>query len=547
MKHPVKRDAIKENWLDKSIRAVAPRMAQKRMQARYTMAVADAYLGGATGRRGTSEWDTAKGSHDSMVSQTQYDYLRNRSSDLYRNSPIATGAVNTVITNVVGGGLKLRPKIDREFLNMGDDQAEEFESNIEREWDLFANSTECDLQRTMTFGEIQEVVMRSVYLKGDVFCPLPRVSRVGSPYSLKIQIVDADRVTNENFMPNSPFMVNGIEKNEITGAPEAYYVLNINPQSNMMLGSEGREWKRLESYNRKTGLRNVLHLYRSLYPEQSRGIPALAPVIESLKMIDKYSEAEVMAAVVSAMFTVFVKTETGDLGLNPMEPTTETGATTSDDSIKLASGAVVGLAPDESIEIANPQRPNRQFDAFVQSVLRQIGVALELPFEYLTKHFTSSYSASRVSIMEAWRFFMNRRRWLASSFCSRVYEVWFYEAVALGRIKAPGFYRSPRIRRAYLKSDWIGPARGHIDELKEIQAVEKRISLGISTHTQETIEQNGGDWRLNQKKLKSEQDLKSSMSSIEPEPEGQEEGLEEGDIIETQTNNEEQEIEDETA
>ena len=524
----VNKSKVKSNWMDKAIGFVAPEKAAQRMKARYTMALAEAYLGSSTGRRGTSEWSTAKGSPDAMITQTQFDVLRNRAMDLYRNAPIAAGAINTIITNVVGGGLKLRPMLDRKKLNIDDEKAEELEYNIACEWDLFANNTECDIQRTLNFGEIQEVVMRSVFAKGDVFVSLPRISRSGSPYSLKMQLIDADRVTNENFAMNTPTMINGIEKKQETGEPVAYHVVNMNPQSSLMLNPEGRKWARLEAYNTKNNLRNVIHLYRTLFPEQSRGVPVFAPVIEHLKMLDRYSEAEIMAAVVSSLFTVFVKTESGDGLINPMEPTSETGGSTADDTQKLAAGAMVGLAPDESIEIANPQRPNRNFDMFVQSVLRQIGVALELPFEYLIKHFTSSYSASRVSIMEAWRFFMNRRRWLARSFCDRVYEVWFYEAVALGRIKAPSFFRSPLLRRAYLRADWIGPARGHIDELKEIQAAEKRINLGITTHTQETIEQNGGDWISNQLKLKMEQELKGG-SSVNPEPDGRVEESEEGE------------------
>ena len=147
---------------------------------------------------------------------------------------------------------------------------------------------------------------------------------------------------------------------------------------------------------------------------------------------------------------------------------------------------------------------------------------------------------------------MNRRNWLANSFCARVYEVWFYEAVASGRIKAPGFFRSACVRRAWLKADWIGPARGHIDEMKEIQAAEKRIALGITTHTQETIEQNGGEWKSNVKRLKIELALKGT-SSLEPAPDGQEEdpkapeAPEEKDDSGDDTNTDEpQESEDET-
>jgi lambda family phage portal protein len=257
-----------------------------------------------------------------------------------------------------------------------------------------------------------------------------------------------------------------------------------------------RSWRVVPAFGR-TGRRNVIHLFKTLRPGQSRGVPYLAPVIEPLKQLDRYTEAEIMAAVVSGMFTVFVKSETGGTGLSPMEPANEVGGSLGDDDFKLASGAILNLAKGEEIQTANPTRPNAGFDPFIMAVLRQIGVALELPFEVLVKHFTASYSAARAALLEAWRFFRTRREWLAANFCQTVYENWMDEAVALGRIKAPGYFADSLIRKAYLGSDWIGDAQGQIDPVKEISAAEKRIQLGVSTVTEETAAITGGDFERN--------------------------------------------------
>ena len=215
-------------------------------------------------------------------------------------------------------------------------------------------------------------------------------------------------------------------------------------------------------WNAETGFRQVIHLYRVLRPGQTRGVPYLAPVIESLKQLGNYTDAEIMAAVVSSCFTVFVKTPQGDSELLPMAGNLD-GSVMNDNAYKLGNGAIIGLAEGEDIHTVNPGRPNAQFDPFVQSILRQIGVALELPFEVLIKHFTASYSAARAALLEAWRFFMARREWLAQNFCQVVYETWVYEAVCLGRIQAPGFINGdPAIRAAYTGAHWIGP---HPDKL----------------------------------------------------------------------------------
>jgi lambda family phage portal protein len=198
--------------------------------------------------------------------------------------------------------------------------------------------------------------------------------------------------------------------------------------------------------------------------------------------------------VVSTFFTVFVKSQSGQ-GIAPME--TSNGTTDSADgkNVEMSSGGIVDLAANEDVSFADPSAPNPNYDAFVQAMTQQIGMALEIPYEVLTRRFNSSYSASKAALLEAWRFFMTRRKWLADALCRPVYELWLDEAVARGRIVAPGYLSGdPLVRAAWLGSEWVGPARGDIDEVKQIEAAERRIALGISTRARETTAITGGDY-----------------------------------------------------
>ena len=71
-----------------------------------------------------------------------------------------------------------------------------------------------------------------------------------------------------------------------------------------------------------------------------------------------------------------------------------------------------------------------------------------------------------------------------------MYQLWLEEQVAMGFIEAPGFYEN---RYAWCRAKWIWPGRGWIDPVKEVQATEKRLVLGISTLAAECAEQ-GEDW-----------------------------------------------------
>lgn len=491
---------IEENIIDRAVRFVNPVRANQRFRARAMQALSGAYLGARYDRRQTMSWTTSRGDADS---DTLYDLptLRQRSRDLVRNAPLATGAINTVSTHVVGTGLKLQSHIDRAILNLTDEDADEWEANTEREFKLWAESQDCDSARTLTFAEHQELAFRQCLENGDHFIILPRIPRKDNPYSLTLQHIESDRIINEKNQGDTAILTAGVEKDEY-GAPITYHICNQHPGSRF--GLSNRTWTKVPAYGANTNLRNIIHLYKIIRAGQTRGVPYLAPVIETIKQIDKYTEAEVMAAVVSAMLTIFVKSETGDIDLAPMEPTDETKAKDTDSDIKLASGAVIGLAPGESIETVNPLRPNTGFDPFIMSILRQVGVALELPFEVLVKHFTASYSASRAALMEAWRFFRSRRQWLARHFCQEIYEIWLYEAIAIGRISAPGFFSDPLIRKAYCGSSWIGDAPIQIDPEKEINAAKQRIAVGLSTVDEETAFITGGDFETNYPRIRKE-------------------------------------------
>ena len=506
---------IQETAFDRAINRVAPSIGARRLRSRITLAIAGQWYGASTSRRSLSEWKPSGGSPDADI-LFDLPMLRERSRDLERNNPLAGGAINTTVTNVVGTGLRLQSRIDRDILSMDETKADALENMIQAEWRLFFDTIEIDAARTLTGQAMADMVMRQVLLNGDVFVNMPRFSRPGSPYSLKLQLIEADRICNENNAIDSDELAGGIRRDTTTGAPIEYHVLRQHPGA-IQRNEKSMTWNTFPAFGARTGLRTMLHIFRPTRPGQSRGVPYLSPVIEPLKQLGRYTQAEVDAAVVASFFTVFVKTEIGQNFLDTSDSMTPSTADVS--GIKLSPAAIVGLGKNQSIELADPKRPNTAFDPFVMAVLRQVGVALELPFEILIKHFTSSYSAARAALLDAWKFFAVRRAWLAREFYQAVYEVWMYEAVASGRIPAPGYLTNPLIRMAYLGSQWIGPSPGQIDPVKEVAAAEKRIDLCLSTREEETAALTGGSFEQNASQIKKERAiLKDIGISLEQKP-----------------------------
>ncbi len=308
---------IKPNFVDRVIGYFDPVRAYRRQRARTFQALTGAYTGALLSRRTLRSWAITPQDADSAL-LPDLQVLRERSRDLVRNNPLGTGAINTAVTNVVGSGLKLQARPDREVLNMTDEEADLWEANVEREFRMWStNAKYCDVRKTLSFVDQQDLVFRQTLENGDVFTLMAREQAGDFPYTLRLQIIEADRVCNSNLAKDTETLCGGVEK-ETSGAPKNYHIMDQHP-GNWIYGTRSYTWKIISAFGEKSGLRNVIHNFRTLRPGQTRGVPWLAPVIETIKQLGRYTEAEVMGAVVSALFTVFIKTESGLSTLGPMQ------------------------------------------------------------------------------------------------------------------------------------------------------------------------------------------------------------------------------------
>jgi lambda family phage portal protein len=481
----------------------------KKIQSQAAMALSGGYNSGSLSRPALRNWTPYAGDANS---DAIYDLvtIRSRTRDLSRNAPIGGAAINTAVTNVIGTGLSMQCNPDAKFLGWSDDQAAEWKREVEAEYQLWCCSHDCDATRTMNFYGLQSLALRSMLESGDVLSLTPSIKRSG-PYSLAIQLVEADRLSNKSYAANTDRKIEGVTLDD-NGAAIKYDISDKHPGA---INRTLMKWTEINAYG-KNGRRNVLHLFDRKRPGQVRGIPYLSPVVEHLKQLARYSEAELQAAVVAAALAVFVKMDAdafetlfdGDSAEKYLKSATSWNGGVQTDLD--GPGKAVNLLPGESIEVPDLGRPNANFDPFFLSMVKQIGPALEIPYEVLLKHFSSSYSASRAALLDFWRFVRVRRDFMATYFCEPIKELWFEEAVSLGRISAPGFFADARIRQAYTRVSWIGDSQGSIDPEKEVNAAEKRINLGISTREKESVAYDGGDWEANHKQLAKEHGMRET-------------------------------------
>lgn len=474
---------------------------------------------GASYKKGSlAAWNPIRSSPTSDI-DVNLNTLRGRSADLVMGTPVAASAINTSRTNVIGSGLKLSPRPKYKLLGITAEEAEEWAKTTKEEFDLWASSKICDIQKKNNWYDMQDIAYQCYLIDGDSFAafkyrePIP-----GMPYALRLQVFEASRVCNPGVQSMmgaiSPWMVivknpqngnriiNGVEIDN-DGAVTAYWVCNKYPYDPTNT-TQLPEWQRVDAFGKQTGQPNILQICHDERPEQYRGVPYLAPVIEVIKQVGRYSDAELTSAIIKSFFSVFFKeTYAGTNGQFPITEALNSYEKVSLDpnTFELGPGAMNILPPGYDVTSMDPQRSLSTFEPFTKELIKQIGAAIEQPYEVLMKSFNSSYTASRAALLQAWATFKTRRVWFARDFCQPSYETWLAESITIGRIKAPGYFEDPLIRKAWSNAEWYGPVMGVLDPVKEVQGAALRVYHGFSTREKEAAEMTGTSWNENVERL----------------------------------------------
>ena len=469
---------------------------QERNSSPYDFQMA-AHNGAATDDPTLSSWTPVIGSPDADL-LPELDTLVARSRDMARNNGLASGLIQTLRDNIVGSIMRL--SANPNWRALGRDQAwqHEWMHQVESQFQTWADSTECDAARSLNLIGLTLQALGGAMLNGDAVAIPLWLNRPGDRWRSKLMLIEADRLSTPYGQERNPNIRGGVEIDR-HGMPVAYHIRKTHPGDwpYAAMSGEWAQWERIPAFTR-WGRRRVIHLHDKERTGQSRGKPIFAAVMKEFNMLGKYEATELQAAVVNSLIAAFLES---DLDPDSTAALFSSGEDGNPDSYwnqamqeyraSLKGGAVIPLPAGAKLSSFDPNRPNIAFEAFVHAVLRHMAAGLNVPYELLAKDFSkTNYSSARSAMLEAWRYFNGRRRWLADYWLGPIYELWLEEAVNAGVVDAPDFYQN---RHAYTRARWIFSGRGWVDPVKEAQAAQIRIETGLSTLEAECAEQ-GLDW-----------------------------------------------------
>ena len=427
--------------------------------------------------------------------------LRKRSKQLFTENLYARGLIRRLITNEINKGLALEATPDAEILGLDRDDLSAWSENIERRFNIYGKNPEiCDYRQSRTFGALQRQARMMALVSGDVLVVL-RQGDTGLP---NVDLVDAEHVSN----PASDTLIRAVRNrgNKIVDGVEidksGRHVAFFVKQSN-------GTWRRVTARGRRTGRRQawLFHGTERLI-DDVRGQSILGLIMQSLKEVDRYRDAEQRSAVINSMIAMWVEKTEDKMSSLPV-----TGGALRKDTITTQndsqgrkdvefSSHMPGMMLQELQQGEKPtsydtRRPNVNFAIFETAILSAVSWANEVPPETLFLQFQNNYSASRGATNEFKMYLERVRAGFGEEFNNPIYQDYAISEILNRDIIAPGLldaWRDPQQWDkfgAWMLADWSGAIKPNVDLLKEVKAYKELVYEGWLTRDRAARELTG--------------------------------------------------------
>ena len=482
-------------------------------------AMVGAYDGAARFDREIASWNPGLQSAD--LDMLPYkETLDARSRDLARNDAYVQAGATIHKDSIVGAFYLLNSKPGWKALGKSEEWAEEFQMEVEEKFTLWAESPMkwVDAAAQNDFTALIRLAVGVSVFGGETLATIEYIRENTREYRTAVQMIDCDRLTTPYTRLNDPRCRGGILHDRY-GRQVSAFIRVAHPMDYRM-NLAGENWWKEVPFRTKWGRQQIIYVREQQRVDQSRAVSGIAAGLREIAITRKFRDVTLQNAVVNAMYAATIESE-----LPPQAVYEQLGATSAADGIVnyaqqylSAVNTYVGasknmmidgvrvphLFPGTSLNLRPAGSPGGVGQDFEKSLLRYIAATLDVSYEELSKDFSSTnYSSARAAMAGTWRNMQSRKKIVADAKANAIYRCWLEEAINNDRLdtfrakEAPILYTNDYLNTkfdAIAACDWIGAARGQIDELKETQAAVLRIKYGLSTHEEE-LSRLGKDWR----------------------------------------------------
>lgn len=459
------------------------RLSQTKKREQYAAAKA---------HRLSGPWRAVSGGVNDLIGHSS-PAIRARVRQLIRDFPYFSRAINCTVDFVVGPGIVFQSRVQGNDGKLNKNIIQKIESA----WKWWMD--EADVSGKLHFYELMQLEKRQDVESGEF---------------LIVKTLERD---SRRFLP---LAIGAYEADWLSGLHDSYGAEGIG----ITASSGDKEVRQGIEYERRTGrvtgywfqdpthggrdifvpADQVIHGFKTLRPQQLRGVSPFAPAVVVADDLDNYMGAEMDAAKLAAKYLAFIRT--------PDPAGMQSGRTTLTEDIDgdskpledMENAIIEYLRPGEEVDIAKHERPGATFGPFVRLILTMISIGTDVPYELLTGDYQGlNFSTARIV----------RNDWSQSlrpiavrhvrQFCMPIFRSFLDWSVLSGKLDLPGYWKDPRM---YWESEWQPPGMTAIDPLRESKSQIEAISGGLKS-PQEVARERGRDLEDVYREIKAAKDL----------------------------------------
>lgn len=427
------------------------------------------------------------------------------------SAPSANAVIDRFTSGIVGSGITYQPPEETAILK--DYKYSEMVDYLSREFALASHTNQLDAQHDMDFSMLQELACRNWMLSGDIFFIRNKRDGLSS-----WRAIESDRIQTPYFYSvkegvgivyynpeTGNRIIDGIELDS-NSIPCAYWILKDYIDAPLLV-QEG-QIERIPAFE-DDGTPIVLHIFKRLRPDQYRGIPILAGLLETIHSRRNYTQSELQAAALQAAVFGFVSSnnptfdETESLPSRdldkpiPVAPVTkdtppETPVMQLDTKYKeecdreswydrvfprpkaVSAGQIVHLAENEEIKFLQSTHPNQNYASFINATDKDIAAGCGLPEKALSATYDGSYSSCKAAVQEYAEVCKNYRTYFIKKFIKPIFQIFCQEKLE-GLVDDPQFVATALA----LESQWKQPKAIILDARVELESYKLAIEMGL--------------------------------------------------------------------
>lgn len=438
------------NILDQVISFVSPKAGLRRSIQRDNVR---SYEAASFGRR-TKMFDNSHSTGPNLEISGALSTLRNRSRGMVRNNAWSHRALEAIVGNVIGEGIRPAPTGTKNQIK-----------KAKQLWKTWAESTACDWNGKSTFYGLQALIMKEIAEAGDCVVMRRRVIPTPeNPIPIKLQVLEGDQLDHfKDFgsYNNNSYCRLGVQFTQ-AGILEGYWIHPTHPtDSTGFYNQLSSEFVPKE---------DCLHIFEVLRSGQLRGIPTGVSAFIKLGDFSDYEDAQLLRQKIASCFVAFVSGEEDSQNTDPLE--------------RLEPGIIEHLKAGETVTFGNPPAAEG-YSEYSKKILQGIAAAYGITYEMLTMDYSNvNFSSGRMAKIDISRSFRNLQyNMIVPQLCVPVWD-WFMSAAMMAGLTSSKILCSA--------SDWTAPRVQQLDPTKETAARVLQIQAGLTTLS-EILREDGRD------------------------------------------------------